>query len=288
MEQQLIDTIKAGLADGSIIPYLGPQALTGSVNTTSGESIPADSDSLILAMNNGRPMAPKLMYEFPRAAMNLELKRGRSFITRFLNKLYGETEWSRAPIHDWIKSIKPACVIDINRDLQLQQSYSDTPHNLMIGIARIGGTDFRYKLYYYNGTEYTEITNEEANPSLPLLIKPMGAPQPEANYIASDADYVDYITELMGGFGVPKFFKEYRKEKRYLLIGLSLNRDTERMVLHDISLDRAKESGWAIIPNATDKEKRFCKNKLNMEVIDMPLAEFMQIFDIEIPQAVEA
>ncbi len=287
MEQQLIDTIKTGLKDGSIIPYLGPQALSGSVNAA-GDPIPADSDSLILAMNNGRPMAPKLMYEFPRAAMNLELKRGRSFITRFLNKLYGDTEWSRAPIHDWLKATKPACVIDINRDIQLQQSYNDTPHNLMIGIARIGGTDFRYKLYYYDGSQYKEITNEEADASLPLLIKPMGSPQPEANYIASDADYVDYITELMGGFGVPKFFKEYRKEKRYLLIGLSLNRDTERMVLHDISLDRAKESGWAIIPNATEKEKRFCKTKLNMEVIDMPLAEFMQAFGVEVPETVEA
>jgi hypothetical protein len=288
MEQQLIDTIKAGLKDGSIIPYLGAQALTGSVNAESGEPIPADRDSLILAMNNGRPMAPKLMYEFPRAAMNQELKRGRSFVTRFLNKLYGETEWTRAPLHDWIASFKPACVVDINRDLQLQASYSDTPHNLMIGIARIGGTDFRYKLYHYDGSKYEEITNEQADPSLPLLLKPMGSPQPEANYIASDADYVDYITELMGGFGVPKFFKEYRKEKKYLLLGLRLNRDTERMVLADLTYGRSCEGGWAVIPNATDKERRFCKTKLGIEVIDMPLAEFMHAFGVEIPETVEA
>jgi hypothetical protein len=288
MEQQLIDTIKQGLGDGSIIPYIGAQALAGSVNLQSGEPIPADSDSLILAMNGGRPMAPKLMYEFPRAAMNLELKRGRSFVTRFLNTLYGETEWSRAPLHDWLKAIKPACVVDINRDLQLQQSYSDTPHNLMLGIARIGGTDFRYKLYHYDGTKYQEISNEQADPSLPLLLKPMGSPQPEANYIASDADYVDYITELMGGFGVPKFFKAYRKEKRYLLLGLRLNRDTERMVLADLTYDRAGEGGWAVIPNATDKEKRFCRNKLGIEVLDMPLAEFMGALGVEIPETVEA
>lgn len=288
MEQQLIEKIKAGLEDGSIIPYLGAQALTGSVNAASGEPIPADSDSLILAMNGGKPMAPKLMYEFPRAAMNQELKRGRSFVTRFLNKLYGETAWSRAPLHDWLQQIKPACVIDINRDLQLQQSYSDTPHNLMVGIARIGGTDFRYKLYHYDGSQYQEISNEQVDPSLPLLLKPMGTPQPEANYIASDADYVDYITELMGGFGVPKFFKEYRKEKQYLLLGMSLNRDTERMVLADITYGRASEGGWAVIPGATDKEKRFCKNKLGVEVIDMPLAEFMAEFGVEIPEAVEA
>jgi len=287
MEQQLIDTIKQGLKDGSIIPYLGAQALAGSVGVESGEPIPADSDSLILAMNNGKPMAPKLMYEFPRAAMNQELKRGRSFVNRFLDKLYGATAWTRAPLHDWIQQFKPACVIDINRDLQLQQSYSDTPHNLMIGIARIGGTDFRYKLYHYDGSAYKEITNEEADPTLPLLLKPMGSPQPEASYIASDADYVDYITELMGGFGVPKFFKEYRKEKKYLLLGLRLNRDTERMVLADLTYGRAKEAGWAIIPDATDKEKRFCKNKLGIEIIDMSLADFMSAFDVAIPEAAE-
>ena len=288
MEQQLIDTIKQGLRDGSIIPYLGAQALSGSVNLGSGEPVPADSDSLILAMNDGKPMAPKLMYEFPRAAMNQELKRGRTFVTRFLNKLYGETEWSRAPLHDWVKTIKPACVIDINRDLQLQQSYSDTPHNLMVGIARIGGTDFRYKLYHYDGSKYAEITNEQADPALPLLLKPMGSPQPEANYIASDADYVDYITELMGGFGVPKFFKAYRQEKKYLLLGMRLNRDTERMVLADLIYGHAKEGGWAVIPGATDKEKRFCKNKLGIEVIDMPLSEFMGALGVELPDAVEA
>jgi hypothetical protein len=57
-------------------------------------------------MNDGRPMAPKLMYEFPRAAMNLELKRGRNFLGHFLTKLYGETEWTRASVHDWIAEWK--------------------------------------------------------------------------------------------------------------------------------------------------------------------------------------
>ena len=52
-------------------------------NVATGEPIPADSDSLIYAMNDGKPMAPKLMYEFPRAAMNIEVKRGRTTVTKF-------------------------------------------------------------------------------------------------------------------------------------------------------------------------------------------------------------
>jgi hypothetical protein len=286
MNSHLHSTIRAGLDNGSIIPYIGPGVLQGVVSNSSGEPIPADSDSLILAMNDGRPMAPKLMYEFPRAAMNLELKKGRSFITRFLNKLYGETEWSASPLHQWLGAGRYPCVIDINRDTKLQQAYADTPHNLVIGIARIGGTDYRFKLYFYDGSQHHAIEPEQADTTLPLLIKPMGSPLPEPNYIASDADYVDYLTELMGGFGVPKFFKEYRQDKKYLLLGVSLSRDTERMVLGDLIHGHANESGWAVIPGANDKERRFCA-KLGLQVIDMPLDEFMAGFDVQLPQPAE-
>jgi hypothetical protein len=285
MDAQRIQTIQQGLAAGEVIPYLGPGALDGIVDNE-GNPIPADSNSLILAMNNGRPMAPKLMYEFPRAAMNLELKRGRSFVTRFLNKCYGETEWSASPLHSWLAAQQLPCVIDINRDTKLQQAYAGIAHNLIIGIARIGGTDYRFKLYHYDGKHYDEITMEQADTALPLLIKPMGSPVPEPNYIASDADYVDYITELMGGFGVPKFFKEYRLKKRYLLLGMRLSRDTERMVLNDLTYGRASEAGWVVVEEPTDKERRFCA-KLGLDVIEMPLAEFMSQFDVTLPQLAE-
>ena len=76
-----------------------------------------------------------------------------------------------------------------------------------------------------------------------------------AGYIASDADYVDYITELMGGFSIPPEVKELRKGKQYLLIGLRLNRDTERMVMADIIYAAHTPPGWVLIaePTATSK-----------------------------------
>ena len=145
------ENIFTGLSEGSVIPYLGPGALNGVICPANGKAIPADSDSLILAMNNGQPMAPKLMYEFPRAAMNLELKRGRSFVERFLEKTYGQTRWTRATLHDWLASWKPRYVIDINRDTQLQETYAGQPHILIRGIARIAGTDYRFIIHQYDG-----------------------------------------------------------------------------------------------------------------------------------------
>lgn len=268
---QIITELKAG----ELIPYLGPQALNGVVNAVTKQPIPADSDSLILAMNNGQPMAPKLMYEFPRAAMNQELKRGRSFLTRFLNTLYGETKWTTSTLHTWLDSLNLPYIIDINRDTQLQLLAAKKPHVLIAGISRMAGTEFRFLLYQHDGESYHKVTVDSVNSSLPIIFKPMGTPMPEPTYIASDADYVDYITELMGGFGIPAFLKEYRKEKRYLLLGLRLNRDTERMVLADIMYAAAKpHSGYVLIPDANDKEKRFSK-KLGLEVISASIEELL-------------
>ena len=266
MTEPLFPDLIAGLKSGRIVPYIGPHALKGSVHKESGEAIPADSDSLILAMNNGQPMAPKLMYEFPRAAMNQELKKGRSFVTRFLTGLYGQDVWTRAPLHDWLAQIKPQYVIDINRDTMLQATYADVPHTLVLGVSRIGGTDYRFKLYHYDGSSYKNIEQEAVVPNLPILFKPMGSPIPEPNYIASDADYVDYITELMGGFALPSFVKAYRLEKQYLFLGMRFRRDTERMVMSDIVYGAAEPKGWALIPDPGNKEERFCA-KMGIEII---------------------
>ena len=273
MTPELRSQLLAGLKDGSIVPYLGAGVLADVKNVATGEPIPADSDSLIIALNGGKPMAPKLMYEFPRAAMNVELKRGRTTVNKFLTRTYGDTAWTRGSVHDWLKSIRPNYVIDINRDTQLQDSYADTPHTLVVGTARLGGSNFRYILYAWDGLAYTAVT--EVDTTKPVLFKPMGTPRPISNYIASDADYVDYITELMGGFAIPPGLKEYRKGKQYLLMGMRLKRDTERMVLSDMIYNAGSPSGWALIAEPTDKEVRYCK-KVGIEVIRADIADLME------------
>ncbi len=286
MTAEPISQILSGLYENTVVPYLGPGVLYDVVNKQTGEPIPAGSESLILAMNNGKPMAPKLMYEFPRAAMNQELKRGRNFISQFLTKTYAENQWTRAALHDWLAEWKPNYIVDINRDTQLQQSYADDEHTLVCGVARITETQFRYRIYHYDCSQYFEITQEQVDTKLPILFKPMGTPLPDANYIASDADYVDYITELMGGFAIPAFLKEYRKNKQYLLLGMPLNRDSERMVMSDIIYDAKQPKGWVLNKQPTAKEERFC-GRLGLEILDMDVAEFLDCvgYDKEIRQS---
>jgi hypothetical protein len=269
-----LDELARAVQRGDLIPYLGPGVLADVRDADSGEPMPALSDDLILAMNNGRPMAPRLMWEFPRAAMDVELKRGRSAVNRFLDILYGQRNWTRSALHDWLAAAAPPYVVDINRDTQLQDSYADRPHTLIRGIARVGGTDYRFKLHAYDGGSYREIDQSSVDRGLPILFKPMGSPRPDGTYIASDADYVDYITELMGGFGLPKFLKEYRVGRQYLFVGMRFTRDTERMVMSDIIYAAAEPTGYALIPEPAEKELRFCEKK-GIEVIDADVADLL-------------
>lgn len=269
----VFDQIRAGLAAGEVVPFIGADALADVTHAGDGRKIPATSDELIYSLNNGQPMAPRLMYEFPRAAMNVELKRGRSAVNRWLEQTYGDKSWSEASLHRWLAEQKLPYIVDINRDTGLQKLYADRPHTLIAGVARIAGTAYRYKLYKHNGEQYSAAVDEsEIDPAAPILFKPCGSPWPEGNWIASDADFVDYITELMGGFAIPGFLKQRRAGLKYLVAGIRLNRDTQRMLLSDIIFSAAQPAGWALIPGANDKEKRFCA-RLGLTVIDADVRE---------------
>lgn len=270
-----LNALLSAVSEGTLVPYLGPGAVADVTNLADGSAMPADSDSLILAMNNGTPMAPRLMFEFPRAAMHMEHKKGRSFVTKFFERLYRENKWSRALVHDWLAELKPAYVVDINRDTQLQESYADTPHTLIQGIARLGGTDYRFRLFHYDGSDYKEVDQDAVDTSLPVLFKPLGTPLPNPSYIAADADFVDYITELMGGFAIPKFLKESRKDKQYLYLGMRFQRDTERMIQSDITYAAGEPAGYALMPECTEKEKRYLDKK-NVTVIDVSISDLME------------
>jgi hypothetical protein len=264
--------ILSAFEEGYLVPYLGAGALAGVIDPASGRAIPADSESLILAMNNGQPMAPKLMYEFPRAAMHVELKRGRGALTRLLDATYRDTAWTGSALHTWLAGLGLPYVVDVNRDTLLQKAYSGRPHTLVVGVARISAQAWRFKLFQSDGAAYRPVEPDAVDVSLPVLFKPLGTPLPESNYIASDADFVDYITELMGGFAIPPFLKRMRQGRKYLLLGLRLTRDTERMVLSDVLFGHA--GGWALIPNATDKEKRFL-DKLGLELVPADVADLL-------------
>lgn len=274
MSRSQLAEIVEGLQTGEVVPYLGPDVLADVTHVADGRPLLGEGEPLILAMNGGRPLHARLMKEFSRAAMSLELSKGRKFLTNFLEKTYGSS-YAGGAVHEWLASLSLPYIIDTNRDVRLQDLWAGRPHTLIVGIARLTASWNRFRIWESDGAQYREVAPEAVNTELPVLFKPLGTPRPTPTFVASDADYVDYITELMGGFAIPGFLKKYRPGKRYLVLGLRLIRDTQCMILSDMIVDAGSPAGWVLIAEPTAKERRHCASK-NIDIIKCGIPELLE------------
>lgn len=271
-----MENIVEKLKDGSLVPFLGMGVFENTV-AKDGSQIPYDSDSMILALNNGRAMSPRLMYEYSRAAMSLEQRKGREFIVQMTNHIYSSKEYDLPPAYKWLAQIKPKYVIDTNMDDSLQKVYEDTEHFLITGISRITADYDRFIIYKFDleKKEYIQIEKEALNLDLPILFKPMGSTKPQMNFIVSDADFVDWLTEAMGGYALPPQLKEFRADKEYLFMGVDFSRDTFRMVANEITI--GLKGGITLLnkEELTKKEDKFIKTH-NLENLKLSVSEFIE------------
>jgi len=272
----MIAEIKKEIRNQTTVPYFGLGIFKG-VTTKEGEQIPYDSDSMILTMNQGRPMSERLMFEYSRAAMHLEQRRGVDYIQQMINWIYTK-EFEPTPLQKAVFNMSPRFIIDTNRDTKMQELLAYEPHTLIIGKSRILNNDYRYEIFEFdvdNG-KYFQVDEEALDDAKRIIFKPMGSPLPEPSFVISDADYVDWLTEAMGGFAVPSVLKTYRKTKKYLFLGTYFDRDTDRMVANELTLDL--EGGYVITDQELGKKEKKFIEKHNLEVIEMTLEDFTKAF----------
>jgi len=271
-----MENIKEKLINGSLVPFLG-MGIFKNVLTKEGTTLPFDSDSMILALNNGRAMSDRLMYEYSRAAMSLEQRKGREYIIQMTNHIYTSKEYDLPYTYEVLKEIQPKYLIDTNLDDSGCKVYEDRAHFMVIGVSRVMGGYDRFIVYLYDleTKTYNKIEKEQLNDSLPILFKPMGSTIPDMDFIVSDADFVDWLTEAMGGYAIPPFLKEYKKEKSYLFLGVDFSRDTFRMVSNEITL--GLKDGYVVTPQEefTKKETKFIKNH-NLNIISNDVEQFLK------------
>jgi len=232
---------------------------------------------MILMMNQGRAMSQRLMFEYSRAAMHLEQRRGVDYIQQMINWIYTKP-FEPTPLQKAVFNMSPRFIIDTNRDTKLQELLAYEPHTLIIGKSRILNNDYRYEIFEFdvdNG-KYFQVDEEALDDAKRIIFKPMGSPLPEPSFVISDADYVDWLTEAMGGFAVPSVLKTYRKTKKYLFLGTFFDRDTDRMVANELTLDL--EGGYVITDQELGKKEKKFIEKHNLEVLEMSLEEFSKAF----------
>ncbi|MEJ2437309.1 MAG: hypothetical protein P8Y35_04790 [Sulfurovaceae bacterium] len=197
-----MDNIVEDLKSGALVPFLG-MGVFKEVIAKDGSTLPFDSDSMVLALNNGRAMSSRLMYEYSRAAMSLEQRKGREFIVQMTNHIYSSKEYEVPLVYTFLKEIQPPYMIDTNMDDSACKVYEDVPHFMITGVSRVMGGYDRFVIYLYDvdTKQYNIVEKEKLNADIPILFK-----------------------------------KQYKQEKSYLFLGIDFGRDTFRMVANEITL----------------------------------------------------
>lgn len=276
----MVEIIK-DLKSGKLVPFLGMGVFKGTI-ATDGTTIPYDSDSMILALNGGRAMSHRLMYEYSRAAMSLEQRKGRGFLVEMVNHIYTK-KYELPIIYKLLRTVQPPFLIDTNLDNSGCKVYEGFEHFMIVGVSRIMGGYDRFIVYEYDveSNSYKVVDKSILNASKPILFKPLGSTIPEKNFIVSDADFVDWLTEAMGGFAMPTFLKTYKENKSYLFLGIDFNRDTYRMVANELTL--GLDGGIIVEPKSqlSKKEISFIK-KHDLDINTQEIQDFVEALLCEV------
>jgi hypothetical protein len=260
------------LKNNDTLLYIGSGAFKG-VSFESGEPMPYDSDSIIFALNDGKSMTPRLMYEYTRAAMDIEQRVGRGFLEKKLLSIYSKP-YKHCSVLELVGKLMPKYIIDTNYDDAVLKLYANVPHSVIVGKARIGAQLDRFEIYEMDTTshEYVKIEKEFLRLDNPIIFKPFGCISPKPSFIISDADFVDWLTEAMGGFALPPSLKEWRIGKKYLMLGLTFDKDTERMAANEITI--GLDSGYFVLDKQASKNCDKYLKSHNMELIAEDSNEF--------------
>jgi hypothetical protein len=108
---------------------------------------------------------------------------------------------------------------------------------------------------------------------MPLLYQPLGSVSPAANFLVSDSDFVEVLTEIDIQTPIPEAVQNLRKDRSFLFLGCRFATQLERIFAHQI-VKRSSDRHWAVLPEEpTRNEARFLAQH-NIERIAMPLASF--------------
>jgi len=262
-----ISEILAGLEAGQVVPYLGP-GLWAAAPTPPAH--PADHLQLVAKLTERVTVSHKLRKNLTGAAQYIENFKHRKTLTGLMNTAFADKA-KPVELHEFLASLhKLPLIVDTWYDDAMQQALAKNP-----GWGQVQGVS--QAEHHGEWVRYYTATNELADAEAAkkwqtLLYRPLGSSSPEQNYIVSDSDYVEILTEIDIQTPIPETVQQRRAGKNFLFLGCRFVYQLDRIFARQI-MKRSSDKHWAIIEGKlTRNETRFL-SELNITRLDMPLTE---------------
>jgi len=264
----LIHTLAASLQRGAVIPYLGPDMLS----LCSAVQVPATPLALAESMTSKVSVPHKIRKRLTQAAQFIENFKHRKSVVHLMNEAFANTPEPSA-LHQALAASGAGLWVDTWYDdtfahALAQQSAAGDWLQIQ-GLAQSEHFGDWTGAYGSGGELLADLP--EGSPR--ILYKPLGSHAPAANYLVSDSDFVEVLTEIDIQTPIPAAVQAWRTGRNFLFLGCRFNDQLTRCFARQI-MKRSSDRHWAVLPETpTRMEARFLQEQ-NITRIDMPLADF--------------
>ncbi|WKA28565.1 SIR2 family NAD-dependent protein deacylase [Bradyrhizobium roseum] len=262
--------VAAGLRAGTIVPYLGP-----GIAEFSKAAVPVNPEALAAFFGIKVALPRRAKGNAWAAAQHIESMKHRSTVTALMSEAFASPVEPTA-LHRYLASLRLPMIVDTWYDGAMRAALGErSDWGEVQGITRAGiGEDRWYRFYDAAGVESDRAA---ANGWTTLLYKPHGSVAPAKNFLISDADYVEVLTEIDIQTPIPDVVKDRRTERSFVFIGCRFNDQLLRTYARQVT-KRSAATHYAIV-----EPKTLSKNELRFLIsqgltpIAVPLAEAVEI-----------
>jgi hypothetical protein len=262
-EASLSDVV-ARLRAGTMVPYLGP-----GLAELSKPAVPMNPEALAAFFGSKVALPRRAKGNAWAAAQHIESNKHRSTVTALMTEAF-KSPVEPTPLHYYLASLRLPMIVDTWYDGATRSAFGQrSDWGEVQGITRAGiGEDRWYRFYDAAGAETSRAA---ADSWATLLYKPHGSVVPAKNFLISDADYVEVLTEIDIQTPIPDAVKDLRSQRSFVFIGCRFNDQLLRTYARQIT-KRSSALHYAIVePEALSKnEVRFFISQ-GLTPIAMPL-----------------
>jgi len=262
---QTMHDIVAALDGGRAVPYLGPGLLT-----LAGENCPLPASPLALVdrLTAKATVPHKIRKNLTAAAQFIENFKHRRTVKAAMTEAFR----SSVPPTELHRLLAALPVLP----LLVHAWYDDLPQNALAartswGIAQgVSQAEYFGSWVHYFEADGTPVDGAAWDT---LLYQPFGSVSPAANFLVSDSDFVEVLTEIDIQTPIPDKVQHLRTGRHFLFLGCRFATQLDRIFARQI-MKRSSAKHWAVLPeHPTKNELRFLALQ-HIERIDLPLRDF--------------
>jgi len=258
--------LAAGLRAGGVIPYLGP-----GISELGQPAAPMTPEALAAFFGSKTPLPRRAIGNAWAAAQHIESYKHRNTVSAWMTEAFAEPV-PPSPVHRWLATLPLPLIVDSWYAGEMRSALAGRRDWVEVqGITRAWVGEDQWFRFYDAVGKATDAA--AASAAATLLYTPHGSARPAANFLISDADYVEVLTEIDIQTPIPEEVRRRRTGNTFLFLGCHFHDQLLRNYARQI-MKRSGAAHYAVVELATltRNERRFLDEQ-GIEPIDLPLAE---------------